>query len=153
MKLTVDRIFKSSEYTIGKLYIDGEYFCDTLEDTDRGLSQNMNIENIKKIKISAKTAIPTGIYKVYTNIVSPRFSKYKFYQDTCQGKVPRLLSVPGFEGILIHVGDGYKGPDLTEGCILVGKNKIKGGLLNGKETFKELYNIIKDENDLIIEIK
>lgn len=152
MRLTLNRIYKNSRYTIGKLYIDGVYFCNTLEDTDRELDNKMPIDKIKSIKVNAQTAIPKGEYKITLNVVSPRFSKYPFYQEVCKGKLPRLLNVPGFEGILIHVGDGVKGPDLTEGCILVGKNKIKGGLLEGKTVFTELYNKIKNQ-DLTIEIK
>jgi hypothetical protein len=74
MKLTLRRIAKKSTYTIGKLYIDGVYFCDTIEDTDRGLYQGQSLETIKKIKVYAKTAIPRGTYKVTLNIVSPKFS-------------------------------------------------------------------------------
>ena len=71
----------------------------------------------------------------------------------CDGKVPRLLNVPGFDGILLHVADGAKGAELVEGCIGIGQNKIKGGLLNGKETFKKLYNIlISAKEDITISI-
>ena len=44
MELELRRIAKKDVYTIGKLYIDGEYFCDTLEDKDRGLSQSLSLE-------------------------------------------------------------------------------------------------------------
>ena len=153
MKIEVKRLTKKySYYCIGKLYIDGEYFCDTLEDKDRGLNQNMSPDEIKRIKVKDKTAIPTGTYKVTLNIVSPKFSKYPFYKEVCGGRLPRLLDVPGFDGILIHVGDGYKGPDLTSGCILVGENKIVGGLLNGKETFKALYKRLKEADNIEITI-
>ena len=140
MQLVLKRTFKGNLYTIGHLYIDGKYFCDTLEDTDRGLKDNMTLGEIQSIKIYSKTAIPTGIYKITLDVVSPKFSKYPFYQETCKGKVPRLLKVKGFDGILIHVADGYKGANLVCGCIGIGQNKIKGGLLNGKETFRKLIN-------------
>lgn len=64
MNLKIKRIAKQKEYTIGKLYINGKYFCDTLEDTDRGLTSAMNIMKIKTIKVFGKTAIPTGVYDV-----------------------------------------------------------------------------------------
>lgn len=153
MKLVVNRIFRSSKYTIGKLYIDGKYFCDTLEDTDRFLTSDMDLNDIKRVKVHSETAIPTGVYKVTLDIKSPKFSKYSFYNEVCNGKLPRLLNVPGFDGILIHVGDGYKGPELTQGCILVGYNKIKGGLLGGKEVFKNLYQTLKESDNITIEIK
>lgn len=144
MILTLDRKYKLPTYTIGKLYIDGEYFCDTLEDKDRGLTDNMTVSEISKIKIKKETAIPTGTYSITLNIVSPRFSVSSFYKQVCNGKLPRILNVKGFDGILIHVGEGINGKDLTSGCILVGKNTIKGGLTNSKECFKELYKLLKD---------
>lgn len=149
MKILLKRIAKRANYTIGKLYLDGKYFADTLEDTDRGLTQNMPLKEIQSKKIYGKTAIPTGTYRIDMNTISPRFSKKSFYKTTCNGKVPRLLNVPGFEGILIHVGDGNKGADLTQGCILVGHNKIVGGLLDGKQVFTDLYNKLKQTKDSI----
>lgn len=154
MELLLKRIYKGDKYTIGKLYIDGGWFCDTLEDKDRGLTSNMSESEIKKIKVLHETAIPTGTYNITLKIKSPKFSKYSFYQNVCSGKLPRLLNVKGFEGILIHVGEGYNGKDLTSGCILVGENKIIGGLLNGKQTFQKLYNeLLKDKNNIIITIE
>ena len=64
MKLLVDRKYKKENYTISNLYIDGKYFCNTIEDTDRGLTQNMPLSEIKARKVASKTAIPTGTYKV-----------------------------------------------------------------------------------------
>lgn len=139
MILTLDRKYKLPTYTIGKLYIDEEYFCDTLEDKDRGLTDSMSVSEISKLKVKGETAIPTGKYKVTVNIVSPKFGSKPFYKKVCNGKLPRLLNVKGFDGILIHVGDGYNGKNLTEGCILIGKNTIKGGLTEGKNTFELLY--------------
>lgn len=153
MKLLLKRTAKRDTYTIGKLYVDGEWIADTLEDKDRDLSQDMSLEQIKNIKVKDKTAIPTGTYKIDMNTVSPRFSTYSFYQKVCNGKLPRLVNVPGYDGILIHVGDGYKGPDLTSGCILVGENKIVGGLLNGKEVFTNLYNKLKKADKVEITIE
>lgn len=152
MKILVKRIAKRPTYTIGKLYIDGNYICDTLEDTDRNLTQKMSLEEIKKKKVYGQTAIPTGTYEVTMNVVSPKFSQKSFYQQICKGKLPRLLNVPGFEGILLHVADGYKGAELVQGCIGIGENKIVGGLLNGKETFKKVYSILKDSKNIVITI-
>jgi len=146
MKLTLNRIYKGTEYTIGRIYIDGEYFCDTIEDTDRGLNQDMSVEDIKEIKVYAETAIPTGTYKITLNVVSPKFSKKKFYKDFCGGKVPRLLNVKGFDGILIHIGNTEKS---SAGCIIVGKNKIKGQVVESTETFKKLYKILEEATDEI----
>lgn len=139
MELRVVRKWKKPEYTVGQLYIDGEFFSNTLEDKDRGLKDTMSLQEIQKLKVKDKTAIPTGTYNITLYITSPKFSQKKFYQQVCNGKLPRLLDVKGYEGILIHVGDGSNGHKLTSGCILVGKNTIVGGLTQGKETFKKLY--------------
>ena len=150
MKLTLRRIAKKDTYTVGKLYIDGVYFCDTIEDKDRGLYQKQDIQELKKIKVPSKTAIPTGIYKISLSIVSPKFSVKKIYQEICKGKVPRLLNVPGYEGVLIHIGNTAED---SAGCILVGQNKVVGKVINSTETFRKLYNKIKGQNNLTIEVK
>ena len=153
MVLTVNRQYKKETYTIGKLYINGNYFCDTLEDKDRGLNQNMPLSYIKDTKVYSQTAIPTGTYKITLDVTSPKFSQMNYYYNLCEGKLPRLLDVPAFTGVLIHVADGSKGAELLQGCIGVGKNKIKGGLLEGKEYFKILYAKLKEANDRGEELK
>jgi hypothetical protein len=140
MEIKVIRKYKKDTYTIGKLYIDGEYFCDTLEDKDRGLASTMSLQEITSRKVYGETAIPTGTYKITLDVVSPKFGNKQFYKDTCSGKLPRLLNVKGYDGILIHVADGSKGADLVAGCIGIGKNNIVGGLTNGRNTFISLYN-------------
>ena len=156
MRISVDRKWKKEDYTIGRLFIDGKFFCNTLEDTDRNLHQSLDLNVIKSRKIPRQTAIPTGTYEITLDTTSPKFSKYDFYMKICDGKLPRLLDVPGFDGILIHVADGHKGANLVEGCLGVGYNKIKGGLINGKEVFEELYSRMKlakdNEEEIIIEI-
>ena len=146
MKLTIKRTITRSSYTLGKLYIDGVYFCDTLEDKDRGLTQNMSVEQIKSIKVPGETAIPKGTYRVTLDIVSPKFSKYPFYMQTCEGKLPRLIDVKGYEGVLIHVADGPKRDSLLQGCIGIGNLSAEEYLINGKKVFVELYNKLKGNN-------
>lgn len=149
MEILVERKWKKDNYTIGNLYINGKWFSNTLEDKDRGLKDSMSLTEIKTLKKPRITAIPTGTYEVTLNVVSPKFSKYPFYNSINGGRVPRLLNVKGFEGILIHVMDGPKGANLSEGCIGVGRNLIKGGLLQGKEYYKKLYDILKNSKDKI----
>lgn len=134
MELLVRRRYKGSTYTIGSLYVNGVYECDTLEDPDRGLTSEMSLEEIKSKKIYGNTAIPTGKYSVSMSVVSPRF-KDRSWAKPYSGKIPRLLDVKGYEGILIHVGN--RATD-TSGCILVGENKIKGQVLNSTACFMEL---------------
>lgn len=139
MKLKLERRFPRDRYTIGKLYIDGKYFCDTLEDTDRGLTSSMSDAQIRGMKIKGETAIPTGRYLVDMKTVSPKYSLRRQY-DFCGARVPRLCNVPGYAGILIHIGNTAKD---TEGCILVGENKEKGKVLNSTATFRKLYPILR----------
>lgn len=129
MEILVKREYKKKDYTIGKMYINGEYFCDTLEDTDRGLTQIMTLSEIKEVKEYGCTNIPTGRYQVaYT--YSPRFKK----------NLPLLLNVPAFEGVRIHSGNTHKD---TEGCILLGENKAVGKVLNSRKTMDEFLRILK----------
>lgn len=147
MEILLIRRYPKSDYTIGRLFINGVLQGNTLEDTDRGLSDAMDERVIRNRKIYGKTAIPKGRYRIDMTTVSPKFSKYPFYMEICQGKLPRLRGVKGFEGILLHVADGPKGADLLEGCIGIGMNRIKGQLCEGKETFKKVYTLMKEAHD------
>lgn len=144
MEVLVYRKWPKEEYTVGRLFIDGSLICNTLEDTDRGLSDAMDERTIRNRKIYGKTAIPRGRYTIDMETVSPKFSKKKFYMDVCQGKLPRIKNVKGFEGILLHVADGPKGADLLEGCIGVGLNRVKGQLCEGKDVFTKIYHLMKE---------
>ncbi len=104
MKIQVARRALRPDYTIGAMYLDGRYFCDTLEDA------------VRPAKIKHRTAIPAGNYRVIVNR-SPKFGR----------DLPRLLEVPGFDGILIHRGNTAAD---TSGCILVGENKAVGKVVN-----------------------
>lgn len=139
MEVKVKRIAKKETYTIGKMYIDGAYVCDTLEDRDRELTSNMSVAQICGVKIKGETAIPTGRYLVDMKKVSPRFggrAQYKF----CNGRLPRLCNTPGYQGVLIHIGNTAKD---TEGCILVGENKAVGQVQNSTAAFHKVYAKLK----------
>lgn len=140
MKLTLKRLYKKSNYTVGKLYVDDEYFCDTLEDTDRGLKDTMSFSEIRKLKVYGKTAIPAGTYVV-------RMTWSKKY-----GKMlPEILNVKCFSGARIHGGVDEND---TLGCVLVGKNKTKGKLWYSSETmnkFKKLLNEYGKDVQITIE--
>lgn len=141
--LVLERIALKETYTIGKLFIDGKYECDTLEDKVRDLNKNGKFDN-GEVKVFGETAIPYGTYIIDMNTISPKFSKYKQY-EFCKGRLPRLIGVNGFEGVLIHIGNKIED---TYGCILVGKNKIKGQLVDSTITFKALYEKLdKAHND------
>lgn len=143
MRIYVKRIFKGSSYTIGKLYIDGVFFSDTIEDVVRSLP-SVCPDTPKgrackcKEKVYARTAIPAGTYKV-TMEYSPRFKR----------TLPYLHDVPHFLGILIHSGNTDAD---SAGCIIVGRNTVKGKVLESRTTLDKLISKIKDEEDITIEI-
>ena len=128
-ELLLVRCHKKPTYTIGKLFINGEYFCDTLEDTDRGLSNAMPLSQIQAAKRKGTTAIPTGRYLMELT-VSPRFGR----------TLPILIGVKCFDGIRIHRGNTHED---TEGCILVGENKAVGKVLNSAKTEERLMDRLK----------
>lgn len=130
MKLHLKRIALKETYTIGKLSIDGVYFCDTCEDKVRPKGE----------KVFGETAIPYGTYSVIYNY-SPKFKR----------KLPRLLNVPMFDGILIHNGSNAKH---SHGCILVGRNTIVGGLTDSTNYMNILCDkISKSETPVSITIE
>lgn len=123
MKLELKRAYIGKTYTIGHLYVDGEFLCDTLEDIPRD------------VKIMNETCIPTGDYKVILN-ESNRFKRV----------MPLLLQVPNFEGIRIHAGNTEAD---TSGCILVGKNTARGLLSESRATFDKLFSMMTKAEDSI----
>lgn len=149
MEILLKRIAKKKLYTIGKIYIDGVYFCDSIEDTDRGLKQSMSLSEIKKIKIQNETAIPTGKYNITLNVVSPKF-KDRSWAKSYGGKIPRILDVPGFEGVLLHPGTDQNS---TSGCVILGKNKIVGKVIESQATFKAFMTKISGQKSITLTIE
>ena len=145
MELLLQRIARRDTYTIGRLYIDGQYFCDTIEDTDRGLRQDLPLSVNQAKKRRGVTAIPVGRYRITLSVLSQRFSKKKQY-DFTGGYLPRLVNVPAFDGILIHIGNTAAD---SEGCILVGRNTKVGMVLESTKTFKALYEVLRKASDPI----
>jgi hypothetical protein len=137
MKLLLKRRFKG-DYTIGSLFVDDSYFCDTLEDKDRGLRSDMSVAEILQVKVMHKTAIPYGQYQVVVNM-SPAKRRM----------LPRLLEVPGFSGILIHRGNTA---DDSSGCVIVGENKVKGKVINSTGYELRLVELLTKTQDIGEEI-
>ena len=134
MRLQIKRIFAGKDYTIGRLYVDGMKFCDTLE-------LPVALPDGRK-NVPQKTAIPQGVYEIVVN-VSPKFKRL----------LPRLLNVPGRDGVLIHRGNTAAD---TSGCILPGENKVKGKVLNSTPYEQRLVEMTLDAQsrceDITIEI-
>ena len=139
VNLLLDRIYKAETYTIGKLYIDGVYFCDTLEDKVRDLNKDGDLDDIGEGKIYGESAIGYGIYEVILTM-SAHFKRL----------LPLLLKVKGFEGVRIHAGN--KTED-TLGCILVGINSAKGKLTVSRVHEDKLITILKKYKHITLEIK
>ena len=128
MELTLKRTRLRDTITTGQLYIDGEYFCFTLEDKVR---EEVGVP-VQKWKVPRETAIPYGTYKLVFENSS------KFGIDTLT-----LLDVPGFSKIRIHAGNTQ---DDTEGCIIVGyKVRTDGVIIPGstRTCLMDLKNTIR----------
>lgn len=138
MELTLKRIALRSEYTIGKLYVDGEYVADTIEDTVRDLDKDGKFAN-GEVKIQGKTAIPYGRYEITMKVKSPKYSNFSKYSwaKKYDGYLPRLLNVSNFEGVLLHPGNTSSE---SAGCILTGENKVVGKVINSVNTFRRLMD-------------
>lgn len=130
MKLRLERIFSGETYTVGKLYIDDNYFCDTIEDTVRNLE--------KEQKVYGKTAIPAGVYAIELSM-SQRFKRV----------LPAILNVPHFTGIRIHSGNTAED---SHGCILVGKNTEKGKVTSSRLYEQDLVKRLQGQKNITIEV-
>ncbi len=126
INLLVVRKYRLPTYTIGKLFINGMYFCDTLEDT------------VRDVKVQDQTAIPFGEYKVIMSF-SGRFNRI----------LPEILDVPNFTAIRIHSGNQSSD---TSGCVLVGRNTIKGSLTDSRHYSDVLNEMLKDCQNIRIKI-
>ena len=135
MILRLKRFALKEEYTIGKIFVNDNYYCDTLEDKVRDL----NKDGINETKEFGKQAIPYGTYPIKLRM-SPSFKRI----------MPYLENIKGFQGVMIHSGNTSKD---TLGCILVGQNKVKGKVINSQKTFKSLFEILELANASKEEIK
>lgn len=142
MEIDLHRKYRKPGYTIGLLSIDGQFVCNTLEDTDRGLRKEMSEKEIAKIKIKGQTAIPIGKYSVIMTD-SPRFKR----------QMPLVCDVKGFSGIRIHSGNDA---DDTKGCILCGKNTEVGRVTSSRywtdKVYEYIQNALKNKQSVKINI-
>ena len=130
MRITVQRRYLCESYTIGTMFINGNYFCDTLEDKVRDLNKDGDLLDEGEEKVYAETAIPYGKYRVILNY-SPKFKR----------ELPLLLNVKHFEGIRIHRG---RTASHSSGCLIVGENKVKGQVINAEKYEVELVKRIRE---------
>ena len=128
MKLTLQRYLFDEDYTMGLLFIDGVYFCDTIEDRYRG-------QDLSKTKVVDETCIPYGVYSIKITY-SPKYKK----------NMPQILDVPYFTGVRIHSGN--KASD-SSGCIICG---INGEVLESRKTYNALMKRLETANNIKIDI-
>lgn len=121
MEILLKRHTFTDDYTVGDLFIDGEFVCNTIEDKVRVLKS-------EKDKVYGRTAIPSGIYRVVIDY-SNRFKKF----------LPHILDVPFFEGIRMHSGNSAND---SLGCIIVGEYTSNGWVTNSRLTFNRIFNRI-----------
>lgn len=130
MEIRIDRKWRKSNYTISRLYVNGQFFgCNTIEDTDRGLTQDMTETEIRKKKLYGKTAIPSGRYNVVMSM-SAKFGKM----------LPEIQNVKGFSGVRIHSGNSAED---SLGCILPGVNDKVGWVSNSRLWTNKLIDQIR----------
>lgn len=132
MKLTLQRYLFTEDYTMGLLFIDGVYFCDTIEDKYRG-------QDLKKTKVMHETCIPYGVYDVKITY-SPKYKK----------NMPQILDVPYFTGVRIHAGN--KATDIS-GCVCVGVKSDNGEVAQSRKTYNALLKRLETSNNIKIDIK
>lgn len=138
LQVFINRLWKKEEYTIGRIYVNGEMFCNSLEDKDRGLQQGMPIGTLKKMKVQDETAIPTGTYRLRVTY-SPKFKR----------KLIEVVDVPAFTGIRFHRGANASH---SSGCVLTGMNTIKGGLTDGAKYEEELTKKVEAANEAFLTV-
>jgi hypothetical protein len=123
------RKYFTENSTIGELFCNGNFICFVLEDKDRGLDSSMTVEEIKKIKVYGKTAIPTGEYSIQITY-SPKYKR----------DVPQVMNVKGYSGIRIHSGNTAGD---SEGCLLPGMKMVIDKVLESKIATAKWSTMIK----------
>ena len=143
MKVKVRRRYLGPEYTIGSLYIDERYICDTIEDKVRDFNKDGDLNDPGEQKVYGRTAIPYGTYAMDLTM-SPKFTRL----------LPLIMDVPHFTGIRIHRGNSAED---SAGCILPGENKIKGRVIHSTEyevlIVKEMMKAIRYGRTISITIE
>ncbi|MBO4231307.1 MAG: hypothetical protein J5886_06480 [Bacteroidales bacterium] len=131
----LQRIYNCPSYCIGRLYWDGLFLSDTIEDTDRGLKDSWPIDKILATKVYGETAIPKGTYKIVGSI-SQKF-RNRVWAKKYGGIVPEVIGVKGFSGIRIH--PATKATELL-GCVAPGKNTVKGAVTQSQACYYKLMD-------------
>lgn len=138
LHLLLTRSFRKPTYTIGRIYANGQFICNSMEDVDRHIFQGQPLSDLLKIKIKGETAIPTGTYRLRVT-ESPKFKR----------ELIEVVDVPGFTGIRIHA---LNTAEQSEGCIGPGLNTEKGRVTESRKYEKILTDMVKKETEAYITI-
>lgn len=131
MNVLIERKWKKDAYTIGRVFIDDEFYANSMEDRDRGLTKDMPLKEIERIKVYGETAIPAGEYIVRMTY-SPKYRRI----------MPEILDVPGWSGVRLHSMNTAKD---SLGCIGFGKNDKPGWISNSRACMKAFEDRLRAE--------
>lgn len=137
--LVLKREKRTKQSTIGSLFVNNKFFCYSLEDYDRDANKDGDLNDSGEAKVYGETAIPAGTYKMIVNM-SP--SKKRI--------LPRILNVPGFDGILMHRGNTKKD---SYGCILVGYQRGDDFIGTSKKAEEDLVKELQKYTEIEIKIE
>lgn len=138
LHILITRNWRKTDYTVGRLYVNGTQLCNSIEDTDRRLFQGQPLSEILKIKVKGKTAIPTGTYRIRVT-ESPKFKR----------PLIEVVDVPGFSGIRIHA---LNSAEESEGCIGPGLNTAPGRVTESRKYENILTDMVAKEPEAYITI-
>lgn len=138
LHILITRNWRKTDYTVGRLYVNGTQLCNSIEDTDRRLFQGQPLSEILKIKVKGKTAIPTGTYRIRVT-ESPKFKR----------PLIEVVDVPGFSGIRIHA---LNSAEESEGCIGPGLNTAPGRVTDSRKYENILTDMVAKEPEAYITI-
>lgn len=138
LHILITRNWRKTDYTVGRLYVNGTQLCNTMEDTDRRLFQGQPLSEILKIKVKGQTAIPTGTYRIRVT-ESPKFKR----------PLIEVVDVPGFSGIRIHA---LNCAEESEGCIGPGLNTAPGRVTDSRKYENILTDMVAKEPEAYITI-
>lgn len=132
MELLVDRFIFAKDYTMSRVYVNNNLFCYGLEPYDAGIDKYTDVDEILEYKKQRKIAIPLGNYTMEYG-----------WSNRYKQNMPKIIQVPGFAGILWHIGNTEKD---TNGCLLIGKFYNVGMLYESRKTFEEFMKMWKAAN-------
>lgn len=138
LHILITRNWRKTDYTVGRLYVNGTQLCNSMEDTDRRLFQGQPLSEILKIKVKGKTAIPIGTYRIRVT-ESPKFKR----------PLIEVVDVPGFSGIRIHA---LNSAEESEGCIGPGLNTAPGRVTDSRKYENILTDMVAKESEAYITI-